>query len=58
MKDHESEAWQETLEIFSDAETVQAVHKADEELANGQTFSFEQVFGHAQPNSDAPRNQR
>jgi hypothetical protein len=49
MKDQEFEACQETLETLSDPDAVQSIHKADEELANGQTFSFEQVFGHEQP---------
>jgi hypothetical protein len=40
MKDQESEAWQETLEILSDSDAMQAIHQADEELANDQTFSF------------------
>lgn len=44
MNDEELNAWAETLEILKDAETMQAVHEADEELANGQTLSFEQVF--------------
>jgi hypothetical protein len=28
---------------------MRAIRTADDELARGQTFSFEQVFGHKQP---------
>ena len=49
MSYDEYESWEETLEILSDPETVQVLRKADEELAHGKTFSFEQVFGHKQP---------
>lgn len=49
MSYDEYEAWEETLEILSDPDAVQAIHAADEELASGQVFSFEQVFGYKQP---------
>lgn len=49
MSYEEYEAWEETLEILSDPEAVQAIREADEALANGTTFSFEEVFGHKQP---------
>jgi prevent-host-death family protein len=45
----EYEAWEETLEVLSDPEAMRAIRTADDELARGQTFSFEQVFGHKQP---------
>ena len=49
MNDEELNAWAETLEFLSDVETMQAIHKANEELANSEMFSFEQVFDRAQP---------
>lgn len=49
MNDEKLNAWAETLEILNDVETMQAIHKANEEFANGETFSFEQVFEHRQP---------
>ena len=49
MSYDEFQAWEETLEILGDPEAVKALRKADEELARGQTFSYEQVFGHKQP---------
>jgi prevent-host-death family protein len=49
MSYEEYEAWEETLEILSDPDAMQAIHAADEELAGGQVFSFEQVFGYKQP---------
>jgi antitoxin YefM len=49
MSYDEYEAWEETLEILSDPDALQAIHAADEELASGQVFSFEQVFGYKQP---------
>lgn len=49
MNDEELDAWEEALEILSDPETMQAIGEANEELASGQTFTFEQVFGHEQP---------
>jgi prevent-host-death family protein len=45
----EYEAWEETLEVLSAPEAMRAIRTADDELARGQTFSFEQVFGHKQP---------
>ena len=58
MTEQELEARAETLEILNDVETMQAIREADDELANGQTVSFEQIFGHRQPNRHAPRIQR
>ena len=49
MSYEEYESWEETLEILSDADALQAIQIADEELAAGQVFSFEQVFGYKQP---------
>ncbi len=49
MSYEEYEAWEETLEVLSDPEAVRAIRKANDELVHGQTFSFEQVFGHKQP---------
>ena len=49
MSYEEYEAWEETLEILSDPDARKAIHAADEELASGQVFSFEQVFGYKQP---------
>jgi antitoxin YefM len=49
MSYEEYEAWEETLEILSDPETMHAVREADEELAAGKAVSFEEVFGHKQP---------
>ena len=46
MSYEEYESWEETLEILSDADALQAIQAADEELAAGQVFSFEQVFGY------------
>ena len=45
----EYEAWEETLDILSDPDALRAIRTADDELASGQVFSFEQVFGHQQP---------
>lgn len=44
----EYEAWEETLEVLSDPEAMRVIHEADEELSEGKTFSFEQVFGYKQ----------
>jgi len=49
MSYDEFQAWEETLEILGDPEAAKALRKADEELARGQTFSYEQAFGHKQP---------
>lgn len=49
MSYEEYEAWEETLEILSDPDAMQAIRAADEGLAGGQVFSFEQVFGYKQP---------
>ena len=49
MSYEEYEAWEETLEVLSDPEAVHAIREADKDLANGEIFSFEQVFGHKQP---------
>jgi hypothetical protein len=49
MGDEELSVWAAALEILTDDETMQVIRKADEELVNGQTLSFEQVFGHEQP---------
>jgi antitoxin YefM len=49
MSYEEYEAWEETLEILSDPAALRAIRTADEELAGGKVFSFEQVFGHKQP---------
>jgi antitoxin YefM len=49
MSYEEYEAWEETLEILSDPDAMHAIRVADEELAGGKVFSFEQVFGHKQP---------
>jgi prevent-host-death family protein len=49
MSYEEYEAWEETLEVLSNPETMRAIRKADEELAAGKAISFETVFGHKQP---------
>lgn len=49
MSYEEYEAWEETLEILSDPDAMRAIRTADEELASGKVFSFEQVFGYKQP---------
>jgi prevent-host-death family protein len=38
-------AWEETLEILSDAETMKEWREARAALARGETFSFEDIFG-------------
>ena len=38
-------AWEETLEILSDAETMKEWREARAALARGATFSFEDIFG-------------
>lgn len=53
MNEHELDAWQETLETLSDPDAMQAIQQADAALAEGKTFSFEQVFGYKQPTTDA-----
>jgi antitoxin YefM len=58
MSYDEYESWEETLEILSDPETVQALRQADKELANGKIFSFEDVFGHPQPKIKKTRRPR
>ena len=56
MSYEEYEAWEDTLEILSDPEAMQAIHEADKALAIHKTFSFEEVFGHKQPaSSGSPR---
>ncbi len=54
----EYEAWEETLEILSDPHALKALRQADQELATGETFSFEQVFGHPQPKAKKVRRSR
>lgn len=49
MSYEEYEAWEETLEILSDPDAMRAIRTADEGLASGKVFSFEQVFGYKQP---------
>ena len=41
MTEQEFEAWQETLEILSDPDVMQAIRQADAALAEGKTCSFE-----------------
>jgi antitoxin YefM len=41
----EHEAMQETLEILSDSEAMQGIREGLEDLARGDTLSFEEVFG-------------
>ena len=38
-------AWEETLEILSDAETMEEWREARAAIARGETFSFEDLFG-------------
>ena len=38
-------AWEETLEILSDAETMEEWREARASIARGETFSFEDLFG-------------
>ncbi len=38
-------AWEETLEMLSDAETMKDLREARAAIARGETFSFEEVFG-------------
>jgi len=49
MSYQEYEAWEETLDILCNPESLEAIRNANEELAGGKTSSFEQVFGHKQP---------
>ena len=45
MSYEEYQAWEETLEILSDAETMRDWREARAAIARGETFSFEDVFG-------------
>ncbi len=58
MSYDEYEAWEETLEILSSPKALRALRHADQDLASGNTFSFEQVFGHQQPKTKKPRRSR
>ena len=49
MINKKREDWKDTLEISSDADTLDAIRRADEDLARGHVFSFEKVFGYPQP---------
>ena len=44
MSYEEYQAWEETLEILSDAETMKDWREARAAIARGDTFSFEEVF--------------
>lgn len=52
MNYEEYESWMETLGVLSDGEAMKAIRESDEELAHGQTFSYEEVFGHKQPDRE------
>jgi antitoxin YefM len=58
MSYDEYEAWEETLEILSNPKAMRALRQADQDLANKNTFSFEQVFGHQQPKAKKPQRSR
>jgi antitoxin YefM len=58
MSYDEYEAWEETLEILSSPKAMRAIRQADQELANENTFPFEQVFGHSQPKTKKPHRSR
>jgi prevent-host-death family protein len=45
MSYEEYQAWEESLEILSDAETMKDWREARAAIARGETFSFEDVFG-------------
>ena len=45
MSYEEFQAWEETLEILSDAESMKDWREARTAIARGETFSFEDVFG-------------
>lgn len=45
MSYEEYQAWEETLEILSDAATMKDWREARAAIARGETFSFEDVFG-------------
>ena len=45
----EFESWQETLEILGDPALMADLRQADQDLAEGRTFDYEEVFGHPQP---------
>ena len=52
MNDEDHGAWEATVEILRDADTMIAIRRADEDLASGNVFSLEQVFGYPQPKSE------
>jgi len=40
----EYEGWLETLEIMSDKKALKDIRKAEKELAQGKSYTFDQVF--------------
>lgn len=45
----EFESWQETLEILGDPALMADLRQADQDLVEGETHSYEEVFGRPQP---------
>ena len=45
----EYESLMETLEVFSDEETVQAIREGEEDIKAGRLYTHEEVFGHPLP---------
>jgi antitoxin YefM len=45
----EFESWQETLDIVSNPQLMTALAQAEEDLAAGRVHTYEEVFGHPQP---------
>jgi len=51
MSAEEYESWQETLDIMSDPEAMKGIKEGLDDLKQGRTFSYEQVFGMTQQES-------
>lgn len=41
----EFESWLETLDVLSDREELDSIHRGLSEIANGDTVSYEEIFG-------------
>ena len=48
----EFESWQETLEILGNPDLLADLCQAEQDLVEGATYSFEEVFGHPQPGTE------
>jgi hydrogenase nickel incorporation protein HypB len=46
------ESMQETLEILGDPDLMADLRQADQDFAEGNTHSFEEIFGHPQPGTE------